>query len=313
VSSRHLVHGLVVDSPVPLAAGPTDPTDPDAHPDLRVHLRVATLPPMLGKVLAVSSTGQSAGGTTTLVRTSAGEVAIRLSDVLHAVTSGDELVVTVVPGASRERLGMLLSGPVLSALVTARGHLVLHGSAVSLGDGAVAFVGPTGAGKSTLAWLLARRGELLSDDALRVTVVGGHAVAHRGTTRTRLRKPLNSGLPGWMVLSVAPDGRLLPPAGRAAPGSAPLRLVVVPSLSPQHTELRAVVVPGAEAAVRLCSLLAVRGVADDRLRATSFRRCVSLASVVPVVHLEVPWDGRPSEELGEGLASLVAAYGVSGG
>jgi hypothetical protein len=47
------------------------------------------------------------------------------------------------------------------------GSSVLHASAVAVGEGAVAFVGPTGAGKSSLAASFASRGfSLLSDDFL---------------------------------------------------------------------------------------------------------------------------------------------------
>jgi hypothetical protein len=47
------------------------------------------------------------------------------------------------------------------------GRIVLHGSALSLPDGAVAFVGPAGAGKSTLAASFALAGTaVLSDDAV---------------------------------------------------------------------------------------------------------------------------------------------------
>lgn len=52
-------------------------------------------------------------------------------------------------------------------LLSLRGHLVLHASAVRLGDRAVAFVGHTGQGKSTLAASFNRRGyALVTDDVL---------------------------------------------------------------------------------------------------------------------------------------------------
>jgi len=57
-------------------------------------------------------------------------------------------------------------GPVLGFLQRWRGITCLHASAVALGRGAIALVGPTGAGKSTTAAALARAGcPVLADDA----------------------------------------------------------------------------------------------------------------------------------------------------
>ena len=65
------------------------------------------------------------------------------------------------------------------------GKLSLHASAVAIGDGVVAFVGPTGAGKSTLAWELVKAGaDPVADDVLpirfpsdRPSVGGGNPLA----------------------------------------------------------------------------------------------------------------------------------------
>lgn len=58
-----------------------------------------------------------------------------------------------------------LLGPVLGFLMRVRGIVCLHASAVAVGDTAVAFLGAEGAGKSTTAAALARRGyPVLSDD-----------------------------------------------------------------------------------------------------------------------------------------------------
>jgi hypothetical protein len=56
-------------------------------------------------------------------------------------------------------------GPVLGILLRLRGITCLHASAVSIGGYAIAFVGDAGAGKSTTAAALARRGySVISDD-----------------------------------------------------------------------------------------------------------------------------------------------------
>jgi hypothetical protein len=62
-----------------------------------------------------------------------------------------------------------LLGPVLGFLLRLRGVTCLHASAVAFGDRAIAFAGPAGAGKSTTAAALARRGHpVISDDIVAV-------------------------------------------------------------------------------------------------------------------------------------------------
>jgi hypothetical protein len=60
-----------------------------------------------------------------------------------------------------------LLGPILGLLLRLRGVTCLHASAVAFGDHAIAFVGSAGAGKSTTAALMARKGcAVISDDVV---------------------------------------------------------------------------------------------------------------------------------------------------
>jgi hypothetical protein len=60
-----------------------------------------------------------------------------------------------------------LLGPVLGVLLRLRGVTCLHASAVAFADHAIAFVGSEGAGKSTTAALMARKGcAVISDDVV---------------------------------------------------------------------------------------------------------------------------------------------------
>jgi len=64
-----------------------------------------------------------------------------------------------------EEVTALLLGPVLGCALRLRGILCLHACVVRIGQQAIAIVGETGAGKSTMAAALARRGHpILSDD-----------------------------------------------------------------------------------------------------------------------------------------------------
>jgi hypothetical protein len=66
-----------------------------------------------------------------------------------------------------EDAAVYLLGPIIGFLLRLRGTVCLHASAISVGDLAVAMVGPAGAGKSTTAAAFARRGQpVLSDDVV---------------------------------------------------------------------------------------------------------------------------------------------------
>ena len=65
----------------------------------------------------------------------------------------------------------LLLDQVLPAIIASPRRLVLHASAVTVDGGAVGFLGRAGAGKSTLAAAMARRGaRVVTDDALLIEV-----------------------------------------------------------------------------------------------------------------------------------------------
>lgn len=72
-----------------------------------------------------------------------------------------------VPGIADETLADLHFNQVLPLIMGTEGDLVLHASAVATPAGAVAFLGATGRGKSTLAAAFARRGSpFITDDGL---------------------------------------------------------------------------------------------------------------------------------------------------
>jgi hypothetical protein len=76
--------------------------------------------------------------------------------------------------SSLENVATYLVGPILGLLLRLRGITCLHASAVASGNRAVAFVGSEGAGKSTTAAALARRGyPVLSDDVVTLVERGG--------------------------------------------------------------------------------------------------------------------------------------------
>lgn len=74
-----------------------------------------------------------------------------------------------VPGASSETIWHLFHNQVLPLALSHQGNLVFHASAVQIAEGAVAFLGESGKGKSTLAASFASNGfPFLTDDGLLV-------------------------------------------------------------------------------------------------------------------------------------------------
>lgn len=83
------------------------------------------------------------------------------------VRNGQEIIIQPEPGAKEDILRVVTLGMCFAILLHQRGHLVLHGSAVAIGDVAAIFLGNKGQGKSTMAaTLFGRDHALLTDDVV---------------------------------------------------------------------------------------------------------------------------------------------------
>ncbi|MCM1982528.1 hypothetical protein [Lyngbya confervoides] len=90
------------------------------------------------------------------------------------IQSGHLIDIFPEPEVSPRLLGMTVAGMGMSALLYQRGVLVLHGSAVKVGNQAVLFVGQSGAGKSSVALALHQAGySILTDDLAAIETHGG--------------------------------------------------------------------------------------------------------------------------------------------
>lgn len=84
------------------------------------------------------------------------------------VSGGRKITVDLEDDDENEMIPFLL-GPAMAFLLHQKGFLVLHGSAVRIDDGAVAFIGYRGFGKSTTAINLYTKGfPLVADDILAI-------------------------------------------------------------------------------------------------------------------------------------------------
>jgi hypothetical protein len=159
------VFGLVLQSDIALPE--LFPAPDDAVPDVRIRF---------GKVTGGPAVTPEA---ITLVIARVGSYLIR---------GGNEILIDPVPGCSERNIRLFLLGSALGGILHQRGLLPLHANAIEIEGRAIAFMGHSGAGKSTMAaWFLDRGYRVLADD---VCVVGldeaGRPLAHRGIPRLRL-------------------------------------------------------------------------------------------------------------------------------
>lgn len=129
-----------------------------------------------------------------------------------SVEEGREIIFEPASGVDESLIRPLILGPIMSILLRQRGLLVLHASSFAANGQAVAFMGDSGWGKSTLVESFHSRGySILTDDVMAIDT--------------------NSGSP--MVIPGFPQVKLWPDSATAI-GHAPESL---PRLNPQTSKL----------------------------------------------------------------------------
>jgi hypothetical protein len=105
-------------------------------------------------------------------RASSDEICLCWKDVgAFLIKGGREIIIDAPDDIDEKILRLFLLGRVLGSLLHQRGLLVLHASAVTVDDGAVAFLGGKGYGKSTTAAAMYTFGHtLVTDDILALQV-----------------------------------------------------------------------------------------------------------------------------------------------
>lgn len=121
--------------------------------------------------------------------------------------------------ADAELLEHRIVSSAASTLLSMRGDLVLHASAVEAGGRAVLFCGPTQRGKSTLARALGESGYcLLGEDGIAIELGEGGPIAFPGARGVRVRRRDEEG---------RNRTELLPDPGRGEPSPCPVAAVVL--------------------------------------------------------------------------------------
>jgi len=126
-------------------------------------------------------------------------------------TLGKGAIVSYQPDVSSgfsSFLQLYLTGSILSLLLYQRGLLVLHGSVVRIRNRTVAFVGHSGAGKSSAAAACCRQGHaLLADDIVALSLSDQEALGQPGFPRLKVHLETAAALniPVQSLISVHPE------------------------------------------------------------------------------------------------------------
>ena len=117
---------------------------------------------------------------------------------------GKEIDCTSYPGSSLQTVRHFFLSHVMPHVLSHRGRLVLHASAVVVEQGALVFLGESGRGKSTLAASFGVQGGalLLADDCLLVKEEQGQLFGTPSYPELRLWPEMTSGLFGNLSLGV---------------------------------------------------------------------------------------------------------------
>lgn len=314
---RQRLYGLVVESE--LGLGQRRPAAPDDVADVRIRWGEPRTRRQQGRTPAgdlLLDSGSRRYGYI-IVRRPDGSHLLRFYGACDAEVSPglDDVVVHPVVGADPGVSVVLANGAVLAYVLTARGHLVLHGSAVHVDGGALAFVAPSGGGKSTMATLMCAGGAgLVTDDVLRVDLDGPFAPVpsvRSGATGLRLRKGADTLVSlfgdGAPDRHVSADLRQVLTPGGDVPEELPLHAVVIPV--PEHgaERLEVVRVDAKEAVFDLLGFPRLLGWRDPAYLSRHLGEVVSLVGAVPVLRARVPWGPPFSPEIAPGLREAVAA------
>jgi len=304
------LHGLLIRSEIPLVAPAGRPGECDLDVKWGGDRHVGEEAPS-GTIVAALDIDER--GRYAASETEAGTT-IRFFGTCDALIKADcpEVIVYPDPDGRRELIPLLLSGNVLSFVLEMRGACVLHASAVEVDGAAVAFVGPPGAGKSTIAAALVARGlPLVTDDLLRVEAGGAEAVCYPGGNEIRLR-PGSAGLAECIegTSSTTDDGRVgvRPASWRNSELS--LGAIVIPNLIESAEQVSLRPLSKADALIELSRYPRIYGWTSPRAIARQFRQRTGLVRTTPVFAADIPRESarlvESADQVVGGLRSFVA-------
>ncbi len=283
--------GIRIESPVPLAAilddGEPDIVFAEGEPWTAGHGR----PP--GEVIAE----RVIGGVPTYSFARCGDRVLASFYTLadFEIDLGQRRVVSHPrPGTDPAIIPILLTGTVVAFLLSMQGALVLHASAVEVDGGALAFVGSSGQGKTTLATLFCAAGyPLVTDDVLPVAVSDrGDVSCVPGGILLRVRAKAEAVIDHFdadVPKAMTADGRHGVSPALTGAARLQLRAVVVPLPDRDHTQCGARLLAPVEAMMTLTRFQRIEGWKSGHELRAQFSTISRVAGSVPVLAMRVPW------------------------
>jgi len=206
-------------------------------------------------------------------------------------------------------------GRVLALALHASGWLSLHGSAVALAEGAVAFLAPKGNGKSTLAFALMRAGAALMTDDTVVIGSGSPPTVRPGVQSVRLFRDSADWLSATVPIAGSSDikatfGQLSEDARRLT--RAPLAALYLLESVPAGTIAEPVArqrLEGPEAVLGLLGQTKIGALLGGAEAPTVFASVVALAEGSAIYKLRVT---RDYERLGTVIERIIGWHGGVG-
>jgi hypothetical protein len=206
-----------------------------------------------------------------------------------AVFEGHQILVDPLPDVDDALLNTFLVGPILAVLLRQRGLLVLHASSAVVDDVAIAFLGNSGAGKSTMAQAFHSHGyPVMTDDVMVVQLGGDDPMVLPGYPLIKLWPESASAtgyepdsLPCIHGSSTKRSHHLTSGFGQAA---FPLKRIYVLDRGDEH---RIVKLNASDACIALLQhSRATMLLTDPKFRAKNFRDCTWMAEHIPVARFE---------------------------
>ena len=219
------------------------------------------------------------------------------------------------PGLDAGTCHQLYLNNAMPMALSRQGKLVLHASAVEVGDQAIAFVGVSGRGKSTLAtWFASNGHALLVDDGLLAQPHGDHFMAMPGEHSVRLWRDSEQLLAAGNIAAAEPVGytsKRRIPAGDALRFSAQPRplsaIFLLGNLMVTSATLQRL--PPAQALMELLHHSFLLDAGQPRRHAAHMRLAAALAATSTFTLLNYPRDYAHLPQVGK----TVRAHAVSPG
>jgi hypothetical protein len=234
----------------------------------------------------------------------------------------DTIICRPVFEANTEVIAIILTGTVTAFILAAAGRYVLHGSAVDVEGEAIAFVGSSGQGKSTMAAIVCAAGAgLITDDILPLefdecrTGDDVAVMCRRSAHELRLRPNAVSLLDRFgdgVVNRFTADERHAVAPECTQHDRLPLRAVILPRPDRTRGEISVRRLGAGEASMCLARCQRVEGWREGSVLRQQFFDGGLVVSHVPILEVSVPWGPPFADDLARQLldACSIPGFGL---